>query len=104
MKTKKLKLVNPKKLFISISIILGMVICIIFFISTNSFSHSEITYKTITVISGDTLWSIASSEQQYNPYYANKDVRYIIEDIKDKNNLSNSNLYVGEMLQISTYL
>lgn len=100
----KFKLVNPKKFVVSISIIIGFIVFAIFFINTISFSHSETTYKTITVISGDTLWSIASSEQQYNSYYANKDVRYIIEDIKSKNNLSNSSLYIGEQLKLPTYL
>ncbi|MCL2859679.1 MAG: LysM peptidoglycan-binding domain-containing protein [Oscillospiraceae bacterium] len=104
MKVKKIKLVNPKKFVVSISIIIGIIICALFFINTISFSHSETTYKSITVISGDTLWSIASSEQQYNSYYANKDIRYIIEDIKDKNDLSNSSLYINEVLQIPTYL
>ena len=100
----KLKLVNPKKLVISMSIVIGIVVGIVFFISTNSFSHSQITYKTVTVISGDTLWNIASSEKTYNPYYANKDVRYIIEDIKNKNNLRNANIYEGDELQVPIYL
>ena len=100
----KLKLVNPKRLFVSISIIIITVLGIIFFTNTNSFSHSEIAYKTVTVISGDTLWSIALSEQQYNPYYANKDVRYIIEDIKSKNNLNTSNLYAGDVLSVPAFM
>jgi len=100
----KVKLVNPKRLFMSVSIIIGIVVGIVFFISTNSFSYSEITYKTVTVVSGDTLWNIASAEQQYNSYYSNKDIRYIIEDIKNKNGLSKSSIYAGDVLMVPVYL
>ena len=63
-------------------------------------SHKEVEYTTIYVESGDTLWNIASDLQQDNNYYKNKDIRYIIDNIKKINNLESSNLYIDQELKI----
>ena len=92
-----MKIVNYKKFTRG----LFLVFLIVFFISllfTNiSFSYNEKNYKSIYVHSGETLWSIACNLQS-NSYYNGKDVRYIINDIKSINNLTNSNLSVGDIL------
>ena len=67
-----------------------------------SFSYTETTYKTISVISGDNLWGIAKYEQENNIYFTDKEVRDIIDEIKYLNNLSNSNLKIGDTLNIPT--
>ena len=55
-------------------------------------------YVTITVSKGDTLWTIARD------YYQEKDVRDVIEQIKEINNLKNSNIKVGqELLLVKAY-
>ena len=51
---------------------------------------------------GDTLWNIAKTQQRTNEYYKDKDVRYIISDIKKVNNLSTSDIYVEQELKIPT--
>lgn len=95
------KKINKKKVFAFICIIVLIAISIIFLLGTkNTLSHSEITYKTIFVSNGDTLWEIAKIESQNNEYYAEHDVRYIIKDIKIINGLKNCNLYIGQQLQI----
>ena len=38
--------------------------------------------------------------QANNPYYKGKDVRYIISNLKEVNNLSNSMVYTNQELQI----
>jgi len=95
------KKLNIKKVIATIGIILLLAICIIFLLGNNkTLSHGEISYKTIFVANGETLWEIARIEAQNNEYYAKRDIRYIVKDIKTINNLKNSNLYVGQELQV----
>ena len=46
------------------------------------------------------MWEIAEIEQQKNPYYKDKDVRDIIQNIKKVNKLKVSNLKIGQELKI----
>ncbi len=94
--------INKSKFIRSMSIIIGLIIFLILMLANVSFSHTEIRYKEIAVSSGDTLWSIAKYEQNNNDYFENKDVRDIIDEIKFLNNLSNSNLSIGDKLNIPT--
>jgi len=97
-----MKIVNKRKFIRSSTITIGLIIFLILLLSNISFSHTEIKYKEITVTQGDTLWSIAKYEKVNNLYFENKDVRDIINEIKYINNLNNSNLYVGNKLNIPT--
>ena len=56
------------------------------------FSHEEQKYKNVVVCKGETLWSIAK-ELAGN-------VNENIYNIKKLNNLSSSNLYVGQTLMV----
>lgn len=94
-----MKIVNLNKFVRGICLIFVITLLIILFASKGSFSYSEKTYKTIYVCSGDTLWSIATNLQN-TEYYAGKDVRFIINDIKKINGLTNSNLLIGEEITI----
>ena len=95
-----MKIKNVKKFVRSILIILGIILSISLLISKTSLSYKETEYKTISVSAGDTLWEIASYNQNSNDYYENKDIRYIINDIMKINNLENSSLTVGQELLI----
>ena len=57
-------------------------------------------YKSIYVSEGDTLWNIAKENQITNQYYKDKDVRYIINDLMEINNLSNSNIRINQEILI----
>lgn len=95
------KKLNIKKVIATVSVILLLAVCIIFLLgNNNTLSHAEMSYKTVFVASGETLWEIAEIEAQNNEYYAKRDIRYIVKDIKTINNLKNSNLYVGQELQV----
>jgi len=94
-----MKIVNKKKFIRSVSL---LIIFIILLLINTSFSHTETNYKKISVISGDTLWSIAKQEKNNNGYFKNKDIRDIIDEIKYINNLSSSNLNVGDELTVPT--
>lgn len=96
----KLKIVNLSKFIRSILIILGIIMCISLFINTISFSHTDTKYKTIYVSNGDTLWSIAKEEKNTNSYYEDKDVRDIVNNIKQMNKLSNCDLSINQKLVV----
>lgn len=100
---KNLKIVNRRKFIRSIIILLAMVVIITIFLTRVSLSHNEkehMDYKTILVCQNDTLWDIATKEQKENSYYQNKDVRFIISQLKKLNNLNNSNLSIGQELKV----
>ncbi len=94
-----MKVVNRKKFIRSLFIILIIILFFFIIISKSSFSYIEKEYKTMYIKSGDTLWSIAARLQNNN-YYKGRDIRLIIDDIKEINNLNNSNLSVNQELKI----
>lgn len=97
-----MRIVNKRKFIRSISITISLIIFIILILANISFSHTEISYKEVFVSSGDTLWSIAKYEKNNNVYFEDKDVRDIVDEIKYLNNLSVSNLKIGDKLSIPT--
>lgn len=97
-----MKIVNKKKFIRSVSVTIGLIIFLLLMLINRSFSHTETTYKTISVISGDSLWSIAKYEKENNIYFENRDIRYIVDEIKYINNLTTSNLSIGDQLNIPT--
>ena len=94
---------NRKKFVRAILLIVGVIVFINLLIADESYSHQEIKYKTLSVLSGDTLWDIAEEEQETNAYYEGKDIRDIVQNIKSINNLSSSSLKAGQTLEIPTY-
>lgn len=94
---------NRKKFVRAILLIVGVIVFINLLIADKSYSHQEIKYKTLSVLSGDTLWDIAKEEQETNTYYEGKDIRDIVQNIKSTNNLESSSLNVGQTLEIPTY-
>ena len=100
---KKMKIVNMKKFVRSICILIGILIALILFFPKATFSHNENehpNYETVSVAKGDTLWSIATYQQENNPYYTEKDVRDIIKQLKKLNQLNHSELQIGQTLKI----
>lgn len=100
---KNVKIVNMKKFIRSIAILIGIVIAITFFSTKASLSHNEkeqMDYETISISQGETLWSIATNQQENNPYYTGKDVRFIISELKQINQLECGNLQIGQELKV----
>jgi nucleoid-associated protein YgaU len=54
------------------------------------------TYKTVTIKSGDTLWSIA---QEYKP--ADISIRQYIAEITEINDISPGEIYPGQIISIT---
>ena len=96
-----MRIVNKKKFIRMVILIIGIITISLIGFSNISFSKGEIKTKTIYVSTGDTLWTIATEEQENNSYYEDKDIRDIIYEIKKLNNLNNnSNLIAGQKLVI----
>ena len=96
-----MKIVNIKKFIRGISLIISLILFVILILGNNvSLSHGEPQYKDLYVASGDTLWSIANNELVINTYYQDKDIREVIKELKNINNLNSSALYVGQKLII----
>jgi len=95
-----MKIVNMKKFIKSTTITISLLALLILILSNNSFSHTDVIYKEIAVSSGDTLWSIAKYEKNNNIYFEDRDIRDIIDEIKYVNNLKDSNLSIGDKLNI----
>lgn len=95
-----LKIVNKGKFIRSIILMFILIMGTSLIITNKSLSHTEIKYRTIYVSNGDTLWSIAKQEQETNEYYSNKNIRTIVDDIKQTNSISNSDLKVNQELKI----
>ena len=96
-----MKIKNKKKFIIS-NLILFSILFMGVYVSKATLSSSMVHYTEIYVEEGDTLWQIASSEQKYNEYYKNKEIREIINNLKSVNNLKSSNLTVGQKIIIPT--
>ena len=97
-----MKIVNKKKFVRNISILVIVVGLLVVF-SNSTYSKGEITYKENYIYSGDTLWSISKNEIENNKYFENKDIRDVVSELKEINNLSESNLKVGEKIKIPIY-
>ena len=79
--------------------ILIIIVAIILLINTSN-SNSNIILEKEYVISGDTLWNIAKSEQETNIYFKGKDIREIIGELKKINNIKDANLKIGQEILI----
>ncbi len=90
---KKHYVLKNKKRFFSLVTALAIVISTVFFASS-VYGYEGRQYETITVKSGDTLWTIA---QKYNK---SGDIRKLIHAIKKANNLEASSIYAGEQLLV----
>ena len=94
-----MKIVNKKKFVRSIIIVSAILIltCLGF---NNSYSKGKVKYKEDFIFQGDTLWSIAENQIKTNDYYRGKDIRKVVYELKELNNLQNKNLTVGQKIKI----
>lgn len=93
-----MRIKNRKKFIRGILIIIELVSLLI---CKSTLSYDELEYKTVHVSRGETLWEIAENEQKNNSYYANKDIREIVNNIKNINKLEDLNLYEGQEILIA---
>lgn len=94
-----MKIVNKRKFVRTITILLGIAI-IGFIIMNKAYSNADIMYKEYYIYDGDTLWSIAKEQIANNEYFENKDIRYVIFELQNINDLKTSNLSEGNIIKI----
>lgn len=97
-----MKIINKTK-FIRTCSVLGVILCMIVIFSSKTYSKGEIDYKIEYVCKGETLWNIAKEESKNNKYFEKEDIRNIIYELQNINNLDNSNLYEGMKIKIPIY-
>ena len=67
--------------------------------ATGSTYNTELRTIKVTVMPGDTLWALA---RKYScPEY---DLRFIVDDIMKTNNLSNTTIMPGQIIELTTPL
>lgn len=97
-----MKIVNKTKFVRSIIILIGIIIGVIFFTKC-TYSNIEVSYIENYIYEGDTLWSIANEQIAENKYFEGKDIRYVVNELKEINELKTCNLYEGEKIKIPIY-
>ncbi len=92
-----IRIFNPKRFTIFISICLALLILISVFIlgSLSVQGRGEKNYARVHIHSGDTLWNIA---EQYNE--RNQDLRKFIHQIMKENDMETAMIYPGESIKI----
>lgn len=97
---KKVKIKRNLKIKFVRVVIIAVITTLSVLMINKSYSKVEVNYESEYASSGDTLWSIAERESKNNRYYQNKDIRYIVYDLKQVNNLSSSDLKEGQEIKI----
>ena len=100
MKKNKVIKINLKKFIQALVIVIGITILITFLATKSIYSYEKLKTKTIYTNKGDTLWNIALDEKENNKYYKDKNIREIVYDIKQINNMQDSIILPGETLKI----
>lgn len=79
--------------------LLFLFIMVLHFIFYSLLAKKEFVTKELAVMPGDTLWSIANEMIDED----NTDVYRIMYDIKEVNNMTDSILYVGDIIFVPIY-
>ena len=83
-------------------LVVFVVLFFVFLISTNfSFGKNELRTKEIIVSENDTIWNI--SKDICNNSNDDLNIQFVVNKIKKINNLSNSDIYAGQVIKIPIY-
>ena len=88
-------------------VIRNIIIMIVMIVLANTFlfpiiGEGEIPTKSIVVANNDTLWAVASDViKDSNDDTLN--INKVMHEIKELNDMNDSNIYVGQVLQIPVY-
>ena len=93
-----MKIKNKERFYI-VLFIFGLLVVFSFFTSTSVGKKQVETYE-IEVQNSDTIWDIASDICKKDSYL---NIQNIILEIKDINNLSSSDIFAGQILNVPIY-
>lgn len=94
----KYKVINKTRFYsFIIVVVIVLTVSLLFFFDRKEVYSSpyQISYEEFQVAKGDTLWTIAKI---YLP--KNKDIRKMIYEIKQINNLTSGYIYPGDIIKI----
>lgn len=99
----KQKQFRRKKQMLTV-IISYIIICIFWLLIIQSIfkpkqEKYEYEFKEYTISKGERLWDIAKTEIANNTYYNNEDIRQVVYEIKQDNNIK-STIYPGQVIKI----
>lgn len=95
---KKYKIVNKTRFYLFIISLFAIISVVIISLFATSKAHSsiyQVDYKEIEIVKGDTLWNIA-----LNNLPANTDVRKMVYELTEFNNLKNGLIYPGDKIKV----
>jgi len=84
-----------RRFFCAIFLVLVIGLSLSLFYSTMATGSEPLSYIEITVEQGDTLWELAQDNLTEN-----QDIRAVIYEIRELNNLSTANLTPGQIIRI----
>jgi len=95
---KRYKIINKKRFFLFITSVFAVISIIFFTVLLKNKAYSSVyqtSYTEVKVVEGDTLWNIALN---YLP--EKTDVRKMVYDIKEFNEMKDFYIYPGDRIKI----
>lgn len=96
---KNIKSKKNSKFIVNVLFILSMLLIISLFTNYN-LANKQLKTNEVIVQSDDTIWNLAKKACKNKE---NVNIQNVIIEIKEINNLSSSNIYVGQVLNIPIY-
>lgn len=95
MKKRNIRIVSPIRFFAFVLIAVMLLVFGIYTVATMNTTEAATinTYRQVIVESNDTLWTIADEYSDDS-----KDVRDVIEELKEINDLTSDELQVGDVI------
>jgi len=92
---KRYVLKDKKRFLIVIFILMSIIISTMFIVTKRPEGKGDEVFEIHTIKPGDTLWDIA-----INITGGDKDIRKVVYEIKKINNLTSSNVYIGQTIKL----
>lgn len=90
--------IKERRLLVALFLGIAFLLIIDFMDNKNAFKNVKQETKIVIVDEGDTLWSIASKANSES--YKKQDIRDIVYQIKEKNDLAMQYIYPGQILEV----
>ena len=92
---KRYVLKNKRRFIIIVAVLVSIICSTLIIATTRTKGYSEPEHIKVVIEPGDTLWDIVCD------YYGNNvDIRRMIADIRNENEMTDSELHVGQVLLI----
>ena len=86
--------INKFKRFMCLTVLIISIIVFTSFSTMKAYSKDIPQFDYVSVEQGDTIWSIAKA------YAGSKDIRQVVYEISELNNIHNNPIHIGDIIQI----